>query len=325
MVDYNGAVWSPNNNFISHTGKKSFIILHGTAGGSSAEAIAEYYRNTEGGPNPVSSHYVVGQDGHVIQTVAEANGAYANGGVTNPDWLGNPNYYTISIEHVKSSTDNSDPLTPAQQEASFALIKDICTRNGIGMYEADDETGITGHFSIDPVNRNRCPGTFPWERLWAFLQGGNTMSGIPANWSDDGQTLTAPNGHKVVRGFRNYILNHTWDTNNQPLEEEHGADPAQLHRLDLGGGTRQCFRDGVLWWTSQTGVVNERYLGLELVATYSEIEKTKADLATALSQVNKLQSENNALKDKILTLNTIMDAQQQTKDLQAIAAIAEKY
>jgi len=175
MVDYNGAVWSPNNNYFSNTGKKSFIILHGTAGGSSAESIAKYFRSTEGGGSPVSSHYIVGQDGHVIQTVAESDGAYANGVANNPNWTGNPNYYTISIEHVKSSTDNGDPLTPAQQVASFALIKDVCIRNGIEMHDADDETGITGHFSIDPVNRSRCPGTFPWEQLWAFLKDGTDM------------------------------------------------------------------------------------------------------------------------------------------------------
>src|SRR5437660_1026753 len=117
MVDYKGAVWSPSNNFFPNTGRKSFVILHATAGGSSAEGIVAYFRSTEGSNNPVSSHYVVGQDGHVLQVVAEKDGSYANGVVNNPDWLGNPNMYTISIEFVKSSTDNSDQLTDAQKRA----------------------------------------------------------------------------------------------------------------------------------------------------------------------------------------------------------------
>lgn len=170
MADYAGALWSPSNNFFPNTGKKSFVILHSTAGGSSAESIAAYFRSTEGTNNPVSSHYVVGQDGHVLQVVAEKDGAFGNGVVNNPNWSGNPNDYTISIEHVKSTSDNSEPLTPAQQAASFALIKDICQRNGIGMHDADDITGITGHFAIDPVNRARCPGNFPWQELWNYLQ-----------------------------------------------------------------------------------------------------------------------------------------------------------
>src|SRR2546421_10495869 len=98
MSDYAGAIWVPNDNFFPNTGKKSIIICHATAGGSSAEGIATYFKGTEGSNNPVSSHYIVGKDGHVVQTVAEKDGSYANGVVNNPDWLGNPNMYTISIE-----------------------------------------------------------------------------------------------------------------------------------------------------------------------------------------------------------------------------------
>lgn len=178
MTDYPLAIWMPNTNFFANTGKKSFIILHGTAGGSSAQEVAKYFQGTEGTANPVSSHYIVGQDGTVVQTVAEKDGAYGNGVVNSPNWAGNPNDYTISIEHVKSTSDNSEPLTPAQQSASFSLIKDICQRNGIGMHDADDTTGITGHFAIDPINRARCPGNFPWDELWTYLGGNTPMSTI---------------------------------------------------------------------------------------------------------------------------------------------------
>src|SRR5882762_3579179 len=174
MVDYKNAIWSPNTNFFPDSGKKSFLILHGTAGGSSAREIASFFQGTEGSGNPVSSTYIVDQAGVIVQTVLEKDGAWGNGVVTNPNWLGNPNTYTISIEHVKPDYANATALTPAQQAASFALIKDICQRNGIGMHDADDTTGITGHFSIDPVNRARCPGNFPWDELWAYLANGGT-------------------------------------------------------------------------------------------------------------------------------------------------------
>jgi len=176
MPDYPNALWIPNKNYFSDTGKKSFLILHGTAGGSSAQGVAQFFQSTEGSNEPVSSHYIVGQDGAIIQTVAEKDGAYGNGVVNNPNWTGNPNFYTISIEHVKPDDANATALTPAQQAASFALIKDICQRNGIGMHDADDNSGITGHFSIDPVNRARCPGNFDWDALWQYLQGGGQPS-----------------------------------------------------------------------------------------------------------------------------------------------------
>src|SRR5947209_619245 len=185
MVDYSKAIWMPNRNFFANTGKKSFVVIHATAGGSSAREIANYFKGTEGSDNPVSSHYIVGKDGTVVQTVLEKDGAWGNGVVTNNNWLSNPNTYTISIEHVKSTTDNSEPLTPAQQAASLALIKDICQRNGIGMHDADNTTGITGHFSIDPVNRSRCPGAYPWSALWAYLASGGqpiVTTQIPQGW-----------------------------------------------------------------------------------------------------------------------------------------------
>lgn len=179
-----GVLVIPNNNYFpnreGHTPK--FVILHGTAGGTSAAAIAGYFKATEGGTNPVSSHYVIGQDGTIVACVDENHGAYANGylSAAHDSWWDtyanqgiNINDVTIAIEHVKPSIDNSDSLTSAQQAASFKLVNDICTRWNIPKRAADASGGITGHYSIDPVNRSRCPGTYPWSDLWTFLQGVN--------------------------------------------------------------------------------------------------------------------------------------------------------
>lgn len=177
-----GAIVIANNNYFPNREGylPKYIILHGTAGGTSATAIAQFFQSTEGGPNPVSSHYVIGQDGTVVQCVSENDGAYANGVITaghDPWWDGsvNPNDITISIEHCKPATDNSDQLTDAQKQASFQLIQHLCERHNIPMQAADASGGITGHFSIDPVNRSRCPGPYPWDELYAFLQGEVTV------------------------------------------------------------------------------------------------------------------------------------------------------
>jgi N-acetyl-anhydromuramyl-L-alanine amidase AmpD len=168
-----------------------WIILHGTAGFETAGQVAAYFGSTA---SQVSSNYIVGLEGEIIRCVAESNAAWANGPVTGLSGVGgdgvhhdswwdsqpNPNYVTISIEHVKPSTDNSDVLTSAQQAASFALILDICKRQRIPMRAADSSGGITGHYSMDPVNRSRCPGPYPWSALWAYLkQQGGTM---PNQW-----------------------------------------------------------------------------------------------------------------------------------------------
>lgn len=310
MTDYQGAIWSPNKNFFPNTGKKSFVILHGTAGGSSAQNIASYFKGTQGTNSPVSSHYIVGQDGTVIQTVAEKDGAYGNGVVNNPNWTGNPNYYTISIEHVKSSTDNSDALTPAQQAASFALIKDICTRNGIGMHDADDTTGITGHFAIDPVNRARCPGNYPWDELWNYLNGGN-MSNIPTGWKDDGTTLTAPNGIPVVQGFRDHVLNSNWDAANWPLEPEQHQLILEQSNTSLGAGQAQTFRWTRLEYTPKTGIF-EGWTGQELlwyekqyIALLNKIADLQQQLnvSTQAQKIAQLQAENDKLKTLLASSN----------------------
>ncbi|HEX3642888.1 MAG TPA: N-acetylmuramoyl-L-alanine amidase [Ktedonobacteraceae bacterium] len=174
-----------NNNCFKGANNPRYIILHGTAGGASALNIAQYFKGTEGGNNPTSAHYVIDQAGVIYQCNSEDDGAWANGVVSaghDPWWNvngnPNPNNITISIEHVKPDTANATPLTPAQQAASFALVADICERRGIPKRPADALGGVTGHFSIDPVNRARCPGPYNWDALWEHLAG-NQPEDIP--------------------------------------------------------------------------------------------------------------------------------------------------
>ena len=179
-----------NNNFFDNRDGLSpkYVIIHGTAGGTSAEAIASYFASTVGTSNPVSSHYVVGIDGEVVQCVSELDGAYANGALTSGHatyWNEsvNPNNITISIECCKPATDNSSALTSAQQAALFALVKDICNRWGIPKQNATAAGGITGHFSIDPVNRSNCPGPLAWKALFSYLSSASTVTTVTTSTS----------------------------------------------------------------------------------------------------------------------------------------------
>lgn len=300
-------VQSPNH-FSGRAGQQPrWIILHGTAGFESPQECAAYFGSTT---SQVSAHYIVGRDGTVIQCVSEADGAWANGGVTgSPATLGfrtegdgvhrdswwspeiNPNYQCISIEHIKPSTDNSDFLTPQQATASFSLIKDICGRWGIPMQFADSSGGITGHFSMDALNRSRCPGPYPWDELWGYLNAKETtMAGVPQGWSDSNGTLTAPNGVAVVMGFRNWVLNHQWDPANTPQGPEIHVSQVQLHNTALGPGQIQVFRDDILWWTPNLGVIQEPYLGLEVGAAYKKIDDQARQIADLQAKLQQSQA-----------------------------------
>jgi N-acetyl-anhydromuramyl-L-alanine amidase AmpD len=173
MPDEKQAIWIPNRNYFpSRNGyQPRYVIIHGTAGFTSAEEVGYFFKATEGGENPVSTHYIIGLHGELVQCINEQDGAYANGGVTkghDPWWSRtlNPNLLTISIEHVKLSRDNSDELTAAQKQASFALVQRICNRHNIPKRWADANGGITGHYSMDPVHRDFCPGPYPWNDLF---------------------------------------------------------------------------------------------------------------------------------------------------------------
>lgn len=144
----------PCSNFNPDSGDKTYIVIHGTAGGSSASGIGQFFIASEGGSNPVAAHYIIDQQGLIVQCVQEQNGAWANG---SPEW----NNKAISIEHVKASTDNSDVLTSIQRETSFLLVKDIISRHAI------PAANILPHSA---VFNTACPGPYPFAELSAFLE-----------------------------------------------------------------------------------------------------------------------------------------------------------
>lgn len=268
----------------------SYLILHRTAGFQTAQDVAAYFQSGSNGLE-VSSHYVVGLDGTIVQCVRETDGAGANGVIeagADPWWTGNPNLVTYSIESVDPTSDNSTVMPEAQKAALFWLIADLCTRRHIPMRPADGSGGITGHFSIDPQSRRDCPGqNFPWAELWAYLKGATHMP-IPQGWKDDGTKLVAPNGHYAVKGFRSHILNApSWDAGDVPLEEEQSVPQVELH-TGRGAGTRQLTMFHLLVYTDAMGV-KESACGAEIQAAYNKISDQAKQIATLEAQIAALQ------------------------------------
>jgi N-acetyl-anhydromuramyl-L-alanine amidase AmpD len=292
----------------------TFLVLHKTASGGSAQNIATFFAND---PAMASTHYIVGQDGEIVQAVLEKDGAGGNccleTGHASFLPLGvNLNVKSVSIEHVDPASDNSTPLTDAQKTASFRLVAHICERHNIPKRRAtgDGQGGIIGHNDIAPQSRARCPGNYPWNELFSYLQGGTNM--VPTGWHDDGTTLVASNGVHVTHGFREHVLSHNWASDNLPLASEFNAQQVEGINPSLGGGTSQYFRWTVLEYTQARGVF-EMWVGAELQYTRNKLAETYNAYQQALQQIQSLQSQVKA--------NTGLDATKVADRLTALGLI----
>jgi hypothetical protein len=209
MGRYPSAIWSPSPNFWPGRGGRNpqYIIVHGTAGGANASSVG-WLDDTA---SKVSAHYVITQAGQVYQLVDDINSAWANGIITagHDAWWStdvNPNLITLSIEHEKPDQYNNTGLTAAQALASFQLISWLCQRWNIPARPADSSGGVTGHYSIDPVDRSHCPGVYPWSGLWQYLAQTN---------GDDLKMLSLSD---PMGKFFTDLGNNRWHCNNNKID-----------------------------------------------------------------------------------------------------------
>ncbi|MFA9381471.1 MAG: RICIN domain-containing protein, partial [Acetanaerobacterium sp.] len=159
-------------------------IADGTLNGTIA-----WFHNPD---SEVSSNYVIGRDGRIVEMVPVNKAAWANG--TKEDsssnaWWGNStselvhknksnaNYYTISIEFEGYWNVTKGAISTAQRKAAVWLMKYVRS-----VYRVDipfDRDHILGHYQINPITRPNCPGElFPFDQLIEEL-GGNEIPGIP--------------------------------------------------------------------------------------------------------------------------------------------------
>jgi hypothetical protein len=284
------------------------IVLHGTASvsGTTAENIANYFATSA---VEASAHFIIDVNGEIVQGIPCSLSAWGNGVLLNPVFPFhaniNPNYYTISIEHVKLTTDNSTTLTSQQQDASFHLIEALCNNYLIEKRRGDEKGGILYHADLDSVNRARCPGPYPMDELLSFLNGGTTVQ-VPNGWVYNSNTkiLTAPNGIQVTNGFCQWILKNNWDGTDLPVTAALAMNPVEQGNPGLGGGTIQAFRTKVLAWTKALNVY-EMWIGKEYVAINQSITQKNIQISSMQAQIVALQQQiktlQNANVDKAVT------------------------
>jgi N-acetylmuramoyl-L-alanine amidase len=172
---------SPNHGERLGPGRPDALVLHYTGMRDGAAAVAWLCDPASG----VSCHYVVEEDGAVLQLVPEARRAWHAG---RSHWAGDTdlNSASIGIEIVNGGHDFGLPDFPDPQIAAvIALCRDILARHAIAPER------VLAHSDIAP-GRKQDPGErFPWRRL---AEAGVGLWVPPA--ADDG---AAPDAETVAR------------------------------------------------------------------------------------------------------------------------------
>jgi N-acetylmuramoyl-L-alanine amidase len=146
---------SPNHGERKDGAKPDIIVLHYTGMTDTQGAVRHLCAQS----SEVSSHYVVLEDGYIIQCVPEARRAWHAG---QSSWAGETdiNSRSIGIEIANPGHDHGYPDFPRRQIAAVtALCRSIFTRHRV---PADR---VLAHSDIAPT-RKKDPGEkFPWKCL----------------------------------------------------------------------------------------------------------------------------------------------------------------
>ena len=149
---------SPNHKERVGEGRPDMIVLHYTGMATAADALE---RLCSLDAPQVSSHYLVYEDGRILQLVPEARRAQ-HAGISSWEGETDINSRSVGIEIVNPGHDLGYPDFPDRQIAAvIALCRDILRRRPM---RADR---VVAHSDVAP-SRKQDPGErFPWARLHA--------------------------------------------------------------------------------------------------------------------------------------------------------------
>jgi N-acetylmuramoyl-L-alanine amidase len=186
---------SPNHNERKGSGTPDMIVLHYTGMPGDQDAISHLCNPA----SEVSAHYVVLQDGYIVQLVAEARRAWHAGASS---WAGESdiNSRSIGIEIANPGHDHGYPAFPKRQIAAVtALCRSILTRHRI----AADR--VLAHSDIAP-SRKRDPGEkFPWKTL---ADSGIGLWVKPAAITQTGPVFTLGDSNPAIEETQTLLANY---------------------------------------------------------------------------------------------------------------------
>ena len=166
----------PSPNFNDRLLPIGMVVLHYTGMASGAEAI-DWLANAA---SQVSAHYVVAEDGQVLQMVDEAKRAWHAG---RSWWRGvtDINSASIGIEIVNPGHEFGYlPFPAAQMDAVHALVADITARHAIA------PANVIGHSDIAPTRKEDPGELFDWPRLARAGLAAAPRPCMDPNWTDMG-------------------------------------------------------------------------------------------------------------------------------------------
>jgi N-acetylmuramoyl-L-alanine amidase len=156
-ADHQGAIVAPSPNHGERVGvsQPNMIILHYT-GMPTAEGALSWLCNPE---SQVSSHYLVYEDGRVVQLVPESRRAWHAG---KSSWAGvtDNNSCSIGIEIANAGHPGGLPDFPAQQ---IAAVAELCRDCGMRWSIAPER--VLAHSDIAPIRKVDPGENFPWAAL----------------------------------------------------------------------------------------------------------------------------------------------------------------
>lgn len=141
--------WIGSINF--GTRKPNYVMIHHTAQDSLAQTVKTFHSARAG----VSSHYVIGRKGEIVQMVNDLyRGHHAGAG----KWGNDTDLNSSSIGIELDNNGTTDPWPDVQINALIQLLTYLKTEYKI------PQANFIGHMDYAPTRKND-PGRFPWKTL----------------------------------------------------------------------------------------------------------------------------------------------------------------
>lgn len=147
------ATWVPSPNHDIR--RPVLIVLHFTNQHSVQESLHTLSTQNSGGP--VSSHYLVGSDGHIYQLVSDQLRAWHAG----PGHWGTITDINSASIGIELDNDGTTPFAQPQIDSLLRLLTDLTDRLHI------PRTQIVGHEDFAPIRKDDPGPLFPWPQLAA--------------------------------------------------------------------------------------------------------------------------------------------------------------